>query len=80
MTISGVNFGEDPSKIEVFIASRECNTVTFVSLHQKFTCNVQAGVGSGLEVVVYVDNQNTTSAFAYLGIHSRYWLLYTNPI
>ncbi len=67
-TIVGSNFGANIDKIDTHIGGLPCRSPILVTEHTTIACEVPAGVGENLIVVLTVDDQQAVSMFEYAGI------------
>lgn len=63
ITVTGANFGNNASQIELeFVGHIEshyyCRSVVFITPHYEFTCELDSGVGSNLQTVLYHNNHH----------------------
>ncbi|EFA75963.1 hypothetical protein PPL_10539 [Heterostelium album PN500] len=57
--INGVNLGNNANVVTVTVGGNPCNNVAISTAHFAISCKIDAGVGTGLQVYVYVDSQKS---------------------
>lgn len=80
VTISGTNFGEDPSSVTVTIDGSIACTVTDAE-DTSILCNVGPGTGGPYDILIQVADQQVTAsqAFSYTGVYSQLFLKSHHP-
>eukprot|EP01133_Synstelium_polycarpum_P008398 gene8398-9879_t len=61
ITVRGLNFGNDKSLISMTVGGNSCTNLDLIEPHAVFTCQVPAGTGQNLPVIITVDQQTQSN-------------------